>query len=61
MFTEEASLSRDAKDALRLIRALRRLPETKGGIIAEQRALGNLKISELKTVALILAEEEGQK
>jgi hypothetical protein len=59
MSSEEESLSPDAKDALRLIRALRRLPETRGGRIAEQKALDNLRLSELKKVALILAVEDG--
>lgn len=58
MSYQEGQLSSGAKDALRLIRALRQLPETNGTVIAEKKALESLRISELKIVALILAREE---
>jgi hypothetical protein len=57
MSDHEDTLSAGAREALRLIRALRQLPETTGTIVAEKKALENLRLSELKTVALILAEE----
>jgi hypothetical protein len=58
MSYQEPQLSEGAKEALRLIRALRLLPETSGTVMAEKKALENLRLSELKVVALILAEEE---
>ena len=59
MSHQEEQLSQGAKETLKLIRALRQLPETNGTVIAEKKALESLRISELKIVALILAEEEG--
>jgi hypothetical protein len=58
MSHQEEKLSAGAREALRLIRALRQLPETNGTLVAEKKALENLRLSELKIVALILAEEE---
>lgn len=55
---QESQLSPDAQDALRLIRALRRLPEMSGTRAAERRALNHLKLADLTAVALILARDD---
>jgi hypothetical protein len=54
----EMQLSPEAKSALKLIRALRLLPETEGTIAAEKRAIRDLRLKDLNAVALILADEE---
>jgi hypothetical protein len=54
----ENNLSPAGQEALKLIRALRRLPETDGTVIAEKQAIKALRIADLKIIALILAEEE---
>jgi hypothetical protein len=53
-----SKLSPDALDALKLIRALRRLPEMSGTVAAERRALNHLRLPDLNAVALILAEDD---
>jgi hypothetical protein len=55
---KEHQLSIDAQRALRVIRALRRLPETSGTIAAEKRALNQLRLPDLTAVALILQEDD---
>lgn len=55
---QDTKLSPEAQEALRLIRALRRLPEVSGTIMAEKRALNSLKLNELTAVALILQKDE---
>jgi hypothetical protein len=47
-----------AQDALRLIRALRRLPETSGTIAAEKRTLNQLRLPDLCAVSLILRRDD---
>jgi hypothetical protein len=59
MSPQEQQLSAEAKEALKLVRALRMLPETEGTIAAEKRAIRDLRLRDLNAVALILAEEEG--
>jgi hypothetical protein len=60
MTTElEATLGPAAQNALRTIRALRMLPETKGTVAAEKRALENINTKDITRIALILAAEEG--
>ena len=54
----EHNLSPAGQDALRLIRALRRLPETDGTVIAERQVIKELRIADLKIIALVLADEE---
>ena len=54
----EATLSPDAQSALRLIRALRALPETSGTIGAEKRALNSLRLNDVSAVALVLAQDD---
>jgi len=56
----EASLGPAAQSALRTLRALRMLPETKGTIAAERRALENINTKDITRIALILAEEEAE-
>jgi hypothetical protein len=46
------------QDALRLIRALRRLPETSGTIAAEKRTLNQLRLPDLCAVSLILQADD---
>lgn len=58
MTTQEEQLSPEAKSALRLIRALRLLPETEGTIAAEKRAIRDLRLRDLNAVALILQEND---
>lgn len=58
MNQQEAQLSPEAKLALKLIRALRCLPETEGTIAAERRAIRDLRLKDLNTVALILADDD---
>lgn len=60
MNQQEAQLSPEAKSALRLIRALRSLPETEGTIAAEKRAIRDLRLKDLNAVALILADDDEQ-
>ena len=43
----EATLSLDAQRALRLIRALRALPETSGTVGAEKRAINSLRLNDV--------------
>jgi hypothetical protein len=47
-----------AQDALRLIRALRRLPETSGTIAAEKRTLNQLRLPDLCAVSLVLQQDD---
>jgi hypothetical protein len=54
----EDKLSPAGRDALKLIRALRRLPKTDGTIMAERQAIKELRIADLKIIALVLADEE---
>ena len=58
MSQQEMQLSPEVKSALKLIRALRCLPETEGTIAAERRAIRDLRLKDLNTVALILAEDD---
>ena len=58
MSTQEEQLSLEAKSALRLIRALRLLPETEGTIAAEKRAIRDLRLRYLNAVAHILQEDD---
>lgn len=58
MSTQEERLSPEAKSALKLIRALRLLPETEGTIAAEKRAIRDLRLRDLNAVALILQEDD---
>jgi hypothetical protein len=58
MTQQEVQLSPEAKSALRLIRALRLLPETEGTIAAEKRAIRDLRLRDLNAVALILQEDD---
>jgi len=58
MTQQETQLSPEAKSALRLIRALRLLPETEGTIAAEKRAIRDLRLRDLNAVALILQEDD---
>ena len=51
-------LSPFAQNALRQLRALHRLPETSGSVIAERKILNTLNSVETLDVALILAAEE---
>jgi hypothetical protein len=51
-------LSPTAQEALRLIRALRRLPETSGTIIAERKTLNKLTLNDLCAVSLALQQDE---
>jgi hypothetical protein len=60
MNQQEAQLSPEAKSALKLIRALRCLPETEGTIAAEKRAIRDLRLKDLNAVALILADDDEQ-
>lgn len=57
---QDEQLSPEAQSALKLIRALRLLPETEGTIAAEKRAIRDLRLKDLNTVALVLAEEEAR-
>lgn len=52
------ALSPAATEALRKIRALRRLPETSGTIAAERRVLNQLNSIETLAVALILQQDD---
>jgi hypothetical protein len=61
MTQQETQLSPEAKSALRLIRALRCLPETEGTIAGEKRAIRDLRLKDLNAVALILADEEADR
>jgi hypothetical protein len=54
----ETQLSPEAKSALKLIRALRCLPETEGTVAAEKRAIRDLRLKDLNAVALILADDD---
>jgi hypothetical protein len=55
-------LSPAAQDAIRKLRALHRLPETTGSVVAERKILNTLNSVETLDVALILqAEEEAQR
>jgi hypothetical protein len=56
--TPEQQLSPEARSALKLIRALRSLPETEGTIAAEKRAIRDLRLRDLNMVALILLEDD---
>jgi hypothetical protein len=51
-------LTPSAQDALRKLRALHRLPETTGSVVAERKILNGLNSIETLDVALILAAEE---
>jgi hypothetical protein len=54
------SLSPNAQHAVRLIKALRALPQTSGTIAAEKRTLIQLNLTDLCAVSLALqAEAEG--
>jgi hypothetical protein len=54
----ETSLSPAAQRALKIIRALRRLPDTSGTLAAEKHALNQLRLPDLTQVALILQDDE---
>lgn len=54
----EATLSPDAQRALRLIRALRALPETSGTVGAEKRAINSLRLNDVAMVALVLQQDD---
>jgi hypothetical protein len=51
-------LSPAAQSAVRKLRALHRLPETTGGLVAERKILNTLNSVETLDVALILEAEE---
>jgi hypothetical protein len=51
-------LTPSAQDALRKLRALHRLPQTTGSVVAERKILNTLNSVETLDVALILAAEE---
>lgn len=53
----QLDLTPNAEDALRKIRALRRLPETTGTWTAERRVLNQLNSIETLAVAMILADD----
>ena len=53
----QSELSPVAQRALRLIRALRMLPETSGTVAAEKRALNQLRLPDLNEVALVLLDD----
>ena len=55
---DEATLSPEAQSALRLIRALRNLPETSGTVGAEKRAINSLRLNDVVAVALVLQQDE---
>lgn len=50
-----------AREALRKLRALHRLPQTTGVAVAERKILNTLNSVETLDVALLLAEEEVQR
>jgi hypothetical protein len=54
----EPQLSPNGLEALKLVRAIRALPEFEGTIRAERSALKNINTNDLKRIAVILAEEE---
>ena len=54
----EANLSPAGLEALHLCRALRCLPETNGTVQAERSAIKNLRVSDIKNIALILMAED---
>lgn len=55
---DEATLGPDAQRALRVIRALRALPETSGTLGAEKRTLNSLRLNDVMTVALVLQQDD---
>ncbi len=55
---KETQLSQAAQDAIRLIRALRRLPETSGTVAAEKRTLNQLRLPDLCAVSLVLQQDD---
>jgi len=54
----ETQLSPNGLEALKLVRAIRALPEFEGTYRAERSALKNINVTDLKNIALILADEE---
>jgi hypothetical protein len=52
------NLSPAAQTALRLIRALRRLPETDGTIAAERKVIDHLRLPDINAVALALLSDD---
>ena len=58
MHTLEPLLSPNGLEALKLVRAIRALPEFEGTVRAERSALKNINISDLKRIAVILSDEE---
>ena len=54
----EAQLSINGANALRLLRALRRLPDVESTRKAERSAVKTLHINDTKLIALILSIEE---
>jgi hypothetical protein len=57
----EAHLSPNGLEALKLVRAIRALPEFEGTYRAERSALKNINVTDLKNIALILADEENDR
>jgi hypothetical protein len=57
----EPYLSPNGLEALRLVRAIRALPEFEGTYRAERSALKNINTTDLKRIAVILADEEAER
>lgn len=58
MSPSESQLTPQGKSALKLIRALRRLPDNAATRAAENSATKNLTVPDVRIIALILADEE---
>jgi hypothetical protein len=54
----EILLSPNGLEALRLVRDIRALPDCHSTYAAERSALKNINISDLKRIAVILADEQ---
>jgi hypothetical protein len=57
----EPYLSPNGLEALKLVRAIRALPEFEGTYRAERSALKNINTTDLKRIAVILADEESDR
>ncbi len=60
MDVSESQLSPNGLEVLKTIRALRELPETESGYRAERSLLRKVGVTDLKIIALILAEEAAE-
>jgi hypothetical protein len=58
MANEESKLSPKGLEALRTVRALRRMAPTGATVAAEKHATKQLSVADITQIALILAQEE---